>query len=56
MIRTDTGKAVGMDDIPEEIGESSRECLTTLYNRTMACKRMPEEWRDSVLIPIEGLV
>ena len=52
MSRTDTGKAVGMADIPEEIGERARECLTTLYNITMACKRMPEEWRDIVLIPI----
>ena len=26
--------------------------LTKLYNRTMESERMPEEWRDSVLIPI----
>ena len=25
---------------------------TALYNRTMESERMPEEWRDSVLIPI----
>ena len=33
---------------------SRRECteLTKLYNRTMESERMPEEWRDSVLIPI----
>ena len=32
---------------------SRRECteLTKLYNRTMESERMPEEWRDSVLIP-----
>ena len=34
---------------------SRRECtelLMKLYNRTMESVRMPEKWRDSVLIPI----
>ena len=26
--------------------------LTKLYNRTMESERMPEEWRDGILIPI----
>ena len=50
------GKAVGPDDIPVEVwkclGESALKFLTKLYNRTMESERMPEEWRDSVLIPI----
>ena len=34
------------------IGERALEFLTKLDNRTMESERMPEEWRDSVLIPI----
>ena len=54
--RMKNGKAVGPDDIPVEVwkclGESALKFLTKLYNRTMESERMPEEWRDSVLIPI----
>ena len=41
-----------------EVGSISKEEVTEnmqrtkLYNRTMESDRMPEEWRDSVLIPI----
>ena len=56
MQRMKNGKAVGPDDIPVEVrkclGESALKFLTKLYNRTMESERMPEEWRDSVLIPI----
>ena len=56
MQRMNNGKAVGPDDIPVEVwkclGESALKFLTKLYNRTMESERMPEEWRDSVLIPI----
>ena len=49
-------KAVGPDHIPVEVwkclGESALKFLTKLYNRTMESESMPEEWRDSVLIPI----
>ena len=55
MQRMKNGKAV-VDDIPMEVwkclGESALKFLTKLYNRTMEGERMPEEWRDSVLIPI----
>ena len=48
--------AVGPDDILVEawkcLGESALKFLTKLYNRTMESERMPEEWRDSMLIPI----
>ena len=56
MKRMKNGKAVGPDDIPVEVwkclGEIALEFLTKLYNRTMESERMPEEWRDSILIPI----
>ena len=56
MKRMKNGKAVGPDDIPVEvwksIGEIALEFLTKLYKRTMESERMPEECRDSVLIPI----
>ena len=56
MQRMKNGRAVGPDDIPVEVwkclGESALKFLTKLYNRTMESERMPEEWRDSVLIPI----
>ena len=56
MKRMKNGKAVGPDGIPVEVwkclGEIALEFLTKLYNRTMESERMPEEWRDSILIPI----
>ena len=56
MQRMKNGKAVGPDDILVEVwkclGESALTFLTKLYNRTMESERMPEERRDSVLIPI----
>ena len=56
MQRMKNGKAVGPDDIPVEVwkclGEGALKFLTKLYNRTMESEKMPEEWRDSVLIPI----
>ena len=54
--RMKNGKAVGPDDIPVEVwkclGDIALEFLTKLYNRTMESERMPEEWRDSILLPI----
>ena len=56
MKRMKNGKAIGPDDKPVEVwkclGEIALEFLTKRYNRTMESERMPEEWRDSVLIPI----
>ena len=56
MNRMKNGKAVGPDDIPVEVwkclGEIALEFLMKLYNRMMESGRMPEEWRDSILIPI----
>ena len=54
--RMKNGKAVGPDDIPVEVwkclGESALKFLMKLYNITMESERMPDEWRDSVLISI----
>ena len=56
MKRMKNGKAVGPDDIPVQVwkclGEIELEYLTKLYNRTMESERMPEEWRDSILVPM----
>ncbi|MCJ8742455.1 hypothetical protein PDJAM_G00082310 [Pangasius djambal] len=54
--RMKSGKAVGPDDIPMEVwkclGEAAVEFLTSLFNRVLESKKMPEEWRGSVLVPI----
>ena len=55
--RMKKGKAVGPDELPVEdwkcMGKMGREFLTRLFNRLlMGERRMPEEWRRSVLISI----
>ena len=54
--RMKKGKAVGPDELPVDvwkcIGEMGIKFLTRLFNRLLMGKRMPEEWRRSVLIPI----
>ena len=54
--RMKKGKAVGPDELPVEVWKCMREMgikfLTRLFNRLLKDKRMPEEWRRSVLIPI----
>ena len=50
------GKAVGPDDIPVEVwkclGDIALEFLTKTVQDNDGSERMPEVWRDSVLIPI----
>ena len=50
------GKAVEPDEFPVEVrkcmGKMGKKFLTRLFNRLLIGKRMPEEWRRSVLIPI----
>ncbi|KAL0906290.1 hypothetical protein M5K25_024773 [Dendrobium thyrsiflorum] len=50
------GKAVGPDDIPIEVwkclGEDGISWLTKLFNIILKTKKMTDEWRKSVLIPI----
>ena len=50
------GKAVGPDELPVAawkcMGKMGIDFLTRLFNRLLMGKRMPEEWRRSVLIPI----
>ena len=54
--RMKKGKAVGPDELPVEVwkcmGKMGIEFLTRLFNRLLMGKRIPEEWRRSVLIPI----
>ena len=54
--RMKKGKAVGPDELPEEfwkcMGKMGIKLLTKLFNRLLIDKRMPEEWRRKVLIPI----
>ena len=56
MKRMKNGTSVAPDDIPVEVwkclGYIALEFLTKLNNRTTESGRMPEEWRDSFLIPI----
>ena len=50
------GKAVGPDDIPIEawrvLGEAGVDILLDILSGIMQTEKMPEEWRESILIPI----
>ena len=50
------GKAVGPDDIPIEawkvLGEAGVDMLLEILTGIMQSETMPEEWRDSILIPV----
>ena len=54
--RMKKGKAVGRDELPVEVskcmGKMGIKFLIRLFNRILMGKRMPQEWRRSVLIPI----
>ena len=54
--RMKKGKAVGPDDIPAEackcLGEIGVKFLTNLMNTILETERMPEDWRESALVPI----
>ena len=51
-----TGKATGPDDIPIEawkcLGKVREIWLTRLFNTILMTKKMPDEWRRSVVVPI----
>ena len=50
------GKAVGPDDIPVEVwkclGQRGIEWLTNFFNDILEAEKMPDEWRNSILVPI----
>ena len=50
------GKAMGPDGIPVEVWKSLREegvdMLLDLLQKIFELEKMPEEWRDSVIVPI----
>ena len=54
--RMKEGKAVGPDDIPVEAWKCLEEIgvkfLTNLINTILETERMPEDWRESTLVPI----
>ena len=50
------GKAQGPDDIPVEVwialGTKGVQFLANFFNRPLGGKKMPNEWRRSVLVPL----
>lgn len=54
--RMKTGKAMGPDGIPVEVwkslGEEGVDMLWDLMQKIYVQEKMPEEWRDSVIVPI----
>ena len=54
--RMKKGKALGPDEFPVKawkcMGKMGIKILTRLFNRLLMAKRMPEEWRRCVFIPI----
>ena len=51
-----SGKAVGPDGIPVEawraLGEEGIDVLWLLMKKVMDSERIPEKWKESILIPI----
>jgi hypothetical protein len=54
--RMKTGKATGPDGIPIEVwkclGEVGVSWLCRLFNKILVTKKMPDEWRRSIVVPI----
>ena len=54
--RMKSRKAVGLDGIPIEVwrclGEVRVRWLTNLFNKIWLTKKMPNEWRNSTLVPL----
>ena len=52
----ENGKAVGPDNIPAEawkcLGNIGAQLLKVWFNNIIESGKMPEEWRNSVMIPI----
>ena len=51
-----SGRTLGPDSIPIEIwrslGEEGLHWLTKVFNRIIMTRKMPEDWRRSILVPI----
>ena len=51
-----TRKALGPDGIPIEVwrclGSVATSWLTNLFNKILQTNKMPNEWRNSMLVPI----
>ncbi|MES6387718.1 hypothetical protein U6T19_12165, partial [Cutibacterium acnes] len=54
--RMKIGKALGPDGTPIEackcIGDDSLSWLTKLFNKIFKTKKIPDEWRKSIMVPI----
>ena len=54
--KTNEGKAQGPDDIPVEVWIALRntgvEFLVNFFNRLLGGEKMPDEWRRSMLVPL----
>ena len=50
------GKAIGPDNIPIEawrvLGEAGIEILLGIFKEIMNTEKMPEDWRESILVPV----
>ena len=51
-----SGRALGPDGIPIEAWKCMRDVgvswLTKFFNKIILTKKMPDEWRKSILVPI----
>jgi len=50
------GKTLGPDGIPIEawkcMGDDGLSWLTKLFNKILRTKKIPDEWRKSIMVPI----
>ena len=50
------GNALGPDDVPIEVcrclGNLAVVWLTKLFNHVFGSNKMPDDWRESILVPI----
>lgn len=50
------GKALGPDGIPIEawkcMGDDGLSWLTKLFNKILRTKKIPDEWRKNIMVPI----
>ena len=50
------GKSIGLNNIPIEtwkcLGKEGVKWFTNLFNKILRTKRMPDEWKKNILVPI----
>ena len=54
--RLKTGKSPGIDELHpkflHEVREEIREVLAQIFNKSMQTEDAPQEWRDSLIVPL----